>query len=99
MHLSFFFFFFNSVSLFLVICLYSKGKCIWDIAANLWLFSPEEDYEKSYLKADLSFTFFFFCRDHMQWSQEEEEHAKEKAAENSLVKVHLEDQGNKSIIS
>uniref|UniRef100_A0A8V0ZQ75 tRNA N(3)-cytidine methyltransferase n=3 Tax=Gallus gallus TaxID=9031 RepID=A0A8V0ZQ75_CHICK len=30
--------------------------------------------------------------DHMQWSQEEEEHAKEKAAENSLVKVHLEDQ-------
>lgn len=35
----------------------------------------------------------------MQWSQEEEEHAKEKAAENSLVKVHLEDQGNKSIIS
>ncbi|NXK47533.1 METL8 protein, partial [Chauna torquata] len=30
--------------------------------------------------------------DHMQWSQEEEEHAKEKAAENSLVKVQLEDQ-------
>ncbi|XP_072197816.1 tRNA N(3)-cytidine methyltransferase METTL8, mitochondrial isoform X3 [Excalfactoria chinensis] len=30
--------------------------------------------------------------DHMQWSQEEEERAKEKAAENSLVKVQLEDQ-------
>lgn len=30
----------------------------------------------------------------MQWSQEEEEQAKEKAAENSLVKVQLEDQGN-----
>ncbi|NXL89843.1 METL2 protein, partial [Alectura lathami] len=30
--------------------------------------------------------------DHMQWSQEEEEHAKEKAAENSLVKVQLEEQ-------
>ncbi|NXI73640.1 METL2 protein, partial [Anseranas semipalmata] len=30
--------------------------------------------------------------DHMQWSQEEEECAKEKAAENSLVKVQLEDQ-------
>ncbi|NXJ03462.1 METL2 protein, partial [Odontophorus gujanensis] len=30
--------------------------------------------------------------DHMQWSQEEEEHAKEKAAENSIVKVQLEDQ-------
>ncbi|NXV25963.1 METL2 protein, partial [Rissa tridactyla] len=30
--------------------------------------------------------------DHMQWSQEEEENAKEKAAENSLVKVHWEDQ-------
>ncbi|XP_071603468.1 tRNA N(3)-cytidine methyltransferase METTL8, mitochondrial isoform X1 [Heliangelus exortis] len=28
--------------------------------------------------------------DHMQWSQEEEESAKEKAAENSLVKVQLE---------
>ncbi|XP_025917191.1 tRNA N(3)-methylcytidine methyltransferase METTL8, mitochondrial isoform X4 [Apteryx mantelli] len=33
-----------------------------------------------------------FCRDHMQWSQEEEERAKDKAAENSLVKVQLEDQ-------
>ncbi|NWS60737.1 METL2 protein, partial [Chunga burmeisteri] len=32
--------------------------------------------------------------DHMQWSQEEEENAKEKAAENSLVKVQWEDQGN-----
>ncbi|XP_048808529.1 tRNA N(3)-methylcytidine methyltransferase METTL8, mitochondrial isoform X3 [Lagopus muta] len=30
--------------------------------------------------------------DHMQWSKEEEEHAKEKAAENSLVKVQLEEQ-------
>ncbi|NXL29843.1 METL2 protein, partial [Glaucidium brasilianum] len=30
--------------------------------------------------------------DHMQWSQEEEENAREKAAENSLVKVHWEDQ-------
>ncbi|NXW98921.1 METL2 protein, partial [Larus smithsonianus] len=30
--------------------------------------------------------------DHMQWSQEEEENAKEKAAKNSLVKVHWEDQ-------
>ncbi|NXC42971.1 METL2 protein, partial [Penelope pileata] len=30
--------------------------------------------------------------DHMQWSQEEEEYAKKKAAENSLVKVQLEDQ-------
>ncbi|NXD63054.1 MEL2A protein, partial [Eolophus roseicapillus] len=30
--------------------------------------------------------------DHMQWSQEEEENAKEKAAENSLVKVQWEDQ-------
>ncbi|CAN0213676.1 unnamed protein product [Bubo scandiacus] len=30
--------------------------------------------------------------DHMQWSQEEEENAKEKAAENSLVKVHWEAQ-------
>ncbi|KAF1664940.1 Methyltransferase-like protein 2, partial [Aptenodytes patagonicus] len=35
--------------------------------------------------------------DHMQWSQEEEENAKEKAAENSLVKVQWEDQGNKFI--
>ncbi|NXT27934.1 METL8 protein, partial [Syrrhaptes paradoxus] len=30
--------------------------------------------------------------DHMQWSQEEEQNAKEKAAENSLVKVQWEDQ-------
>ncbi|NWY51890.1 METL2 protein, partial [Chionis minor] len=30
--------------------------------------------------------------DHMQWSQEEEENAKEKAAENSLVKVQWENQ-------
>ncbi|NWR34364.1 METL2 protein, partial [Tachuris rubrigastra] len=30
--------------------------------------------------------------DHMQWSQEEEESAKKKAAENSLVKVQWEDQ-------
>ncbi|NWT97992.1 METL2 protein, partial [Urocynchramus pylzowi] len=30
--------------------------------------------------------------DHMQWSQEEEENAKKKAAENSLVKVQSEDQ-------
>ncbi|PKU49413.1 methyltransferase-like protein 8 [Limosa lapponica baueri] len=30
--------------------------------------------------------------DHMQWSQEEEENAKERAAENSLVKVPWEDQ-------
>ncbi|NWX45906.1 METL2 protein, partial [Steatornis caripensis] len=30
--------------------------------------------------------------DHMQWSQEEEESAKEKAAENSVVKVQWEDQ-------
>ncbi|NWX65062.1 METL2 protein, partial [Promerops cafer] len=33
--------------------------------------------------------------DHMQWSQEEEENAKKKATENSLVKVQSEDQGNK----
>lgn len=72
-------------------------KGIWDIAANLWLFFPEDDCGNSYLKADFSSTFF--CRDHMQWSQEEEEHAKEKAAENSLVKVQLEEQGNKSIIA
>ncbi|KYO17860.1 hypothetical protein Y1Q_0011519 [Alligator mississippiensis] len=31
------------------------------------------------------------CKDHMQWSQEEER-AREKVAENSLVKVQLEDQ-------
>ncbi|NWT51510.1 METL2 protein, partial [Erythrocercus mccallii] len=30
--------------------------------------------------------------DHMQWSQEEEENARKKATENSLVKVQLEDQ-------
>lgn len=30
----------------------------------------------------------------MQWSQEEEENAKKKATENSLVKVQSEDQGN-----
>ncbi|NXM56365.1 METL2 protein, partial [Illadopsis cleaveri] len=30
--------------------------------------------------------------DHMQWSQEEEENAREKATENSLVKVQSEDQ-------
>ncbi|NWR58762.1 METL2 protein, partial [Bucorvus abyssinicus] len=30
--------------------------------------------------------------DHIQWSQEEEQNAKEKATENSLVKVQLEDQ-------
>ncbi|NXN98532.1 METL2 protein, partial [Rhinopomastus cyanomelas] len=30
--------------------------------------------------------------DHMQWSQEEEENAKEKVSENSLVKVQCEDQ-------
>ncbi|NWZ33490.1 METL2 protein, partial [Brachypodius atriceps] len=33
--------------------------------------------------------------DHMQWSQEEEENARKKATENSLVKVQSEDQGNK----
>lgn len=33
----------------------------------------------------------------MQWSQEEEQNAKEKATENSVVKVQLEDQGNKFI--
>ncbi|NXE25658.1 METL2 protein, partial [Ardeotis kori] len=33
--------------------------------------------------------------DHMQWSQEEEENAKERVAENSFVKVQWEDQGNK----
>ncbi|NXO68491.1 METL2 protein, partial [Phainopepla nitens] len=33
--------------------------------------------------------------DHMQWSQEEEENAKKKATENSLVKILSEDQGNK----
>ncbi|NXB86590.1 METL2 protein, partial [Vidua chalybeata] len=33
--------------------------------------------------------------DHMQWSQEEEENAKKKATDNSLVKVQSEDQGNK----
>ncbi|NXL76607.1 METL2 protein, partial [Leptocoma aspasia] len=33
--------------------------------------------------------------DHMQWSREEEENAKKKATENSLVKVQSEDQGNK----
>ncbi|NWQ74911.1 METL2 protein, partial [Columbina picui] len=32
--------------------------------------------------------------DHMQWSQEEEEAAKEKVVENSIVKVQREDQGN-----
>ncbi|NXX45367.1 METL2 protein, partial [Tricholaema leucomelas] len=35
--------------------------------------------------------------DHMQWSQEEEESAKQKAAENSLVKIQWEDQGNKFV--
>lgn len=34
----------------------------------------------------------------MQWSQEEEENAEKKAAENSLVKVQSEDQGNKFLI-
>ncbi|NXW69461.1 METL2 protein, partial [Hirundo rustica] len=33
--------------------------------------------------------------DHMQWSQEEEENARKKATENSLVKVQPEDQGTK----
>ncbi|NXA32916.1 METL2 protein, partial [Eudromia elegans] len=33
--------------------------------------------------------------DHMQWSQEEEQQAKDKTAENSLVKVQLEDQGKR----
>ncbi|NXY02814.1 METL2 protein, partial [Pteruthius melanotis] len=36
--------------------------------------------------------------DHMQWSQEEEENAKKKATENSLVKVQWEDQGNKFVM-
>ncbi|NWV25215.1 METL2 protein, partial [Origma solitaria] len=36
--------------------------------------------------------------DHMQWSQEEEENAKKKATENSLVKVQWEDQGNKFLM-
>lgn len=51
--------------------------------------------KKPYWKADASTAF---CRDHMQWSQEEEENAKKKAAENSLVKVQSEDQGNKFLI-
>lgn len=56
------------------------------------VFPGEEYYEKSYWKADASTPF---CRDHMQWSQEEEENARKKATENSLVKVQSEDQGNK----
>lgn len=57
------------------------------------LFPEKKDYGKSHLKAGSSTAF---CRDHMQWSQEEEENAKKKAVENSLVKVQWEDQGNSS---
>lgn len=35
----------------------------------------------------------------MQWSQEEEERAREKATENSLVRVQPEDQGNEPKIA
>lgn len=46
----------------------------------------------SRILSDPSKVFEHNMWDHMQWSQEEEERAKEKAAENSLVKVQLEDQ-------
>ncbi|NWX82210.1 METL2 protein, partial [Nothoprocta pentlandii] len=49
----------------------------------------------SRILTDSSKVFEHNMWDHMQWSQEEEQHAKDKAAENSLVKVQLEDQGNK----
>lgn len=35
----------------------------------------------------------------MQWSQEEEEAAREKVVENSVVKVQWEDQGNEFVIA
>lgn len=56
------------------------------------VFPGKKYHEKPYWKAVASIAF---CRDHMQWSQEEEENAKKKATENSLVKVQSEDQGNK----
>ncbi|NXA16969.1 METL2 protein, partial [Ibidorhyncha struthersii] len=46
----------------------------------------------SRILADPSKVFEHNMWDHVQWSQEEEENAKEKAAENSLVKVQWEDQ-------
>ncbi|NWR89483.1 METL2 protein, partial [Furnarius figulus] len=46
----------------------------------------------SRLLTDPSKVFEHNMWDHMQWSQEEEESAKKKAAENSLVKVQWEDQ-------
>lgn len=60
------------------------------------VFPWEKDYGKSYLKAD---SLTAFCRDHMQWSQEEEEAAREKVVENSVVKVQWEDQGNEFVIA
>ncbi|NXJ91911.1 METL2 protein, partial [Corythaixoides concolor] len=46
----------------------------------------------SRILTDSSKVFEHNMWDHMQWSQEEEENAKQKAAENSLVKVQREDQ-------
>ncbi|XP_025900788.1 methyltransferase-like protein 8 isoform X3 [Nothoprocta perdicaria] len=46
----------------------------------------------SRILTDSSKVFEHNMWDHMHWSQEEEQHAKDKAAENSLVKVQLEDQ-------
>ncbi|NXP43798.1 METL2 protein, partial [Heliornis fulica] len=46
----------------------------------------------SRILTDTSKVFEHNMWDHMQWSQEEEENAKKRAAENSLVKVQQEDQ-------
>ncbi|NXO07040.1 METL2 protein, partial [Oriolus oriolus] len=46
----------------------------------------------SRILTDASKVFEHNMWDHMQWSQEEEENAKKKATENSLVKVQWEDQ-------
>ncbi|NWJ04744.1 METL2 protein, partial [Crypturellus undulatus] len=46
----------------------------------------------SRILTDTSKVFEHNMWDHMQWSQEEEQCAKDKAAENSVVKVRLEDQ-------
>ncbi|NWI20709.1 METL2 protein, partial [Crypturellus soui] len=46
----------------------------------------------SRILTDTSKVFEHNMWDHMQWSQEEEQCAKDKAAENSLIKVRLEDQ-------
>lgn len=45
------------------------------------------------------YNLYFFERDHMQWSKEEEEEARKKVEENSAVRVHLEEQGKQLYVA